>query len=80
MLGMYYAGKTLITDRSLDVLGRLSSLEKITLWQTAGVTNAGVAALSRLPRLRELTLDGLPLVTREGLASFPAAVRVNLSS
>lgn len=79
-LTMYYAGKTQITDRTLEILSRIASLEKITLWQTAGVTNAGVAALVGLPHLRDLTLDGLPNVTREGIAVFPSSVRVALSS
>ncbi len=77
---MYYAGKTQISDRTLEMLSRMSSLEKITLWHTANVTNAGVAALVDLPHLRELTLDGLPNVTPGGIAIFPSSIRVALSS
>lgn len=76
-LETYYAGKTKITDRSLEILGRMSSLERITLWDCAGITNAGVAALAGLPRLREVGLEGLPQVSREGAAVFPANVQVN---
>jgi hypothetical protein len=79
-LKSYYAGRTLITDRSLEVLGRLTELERIELWQTGGVTDAGLAHLTGLPKLRELVLDALPNVTRQGAAIFPATVRVNLSS
>jgi hypothetical protein len=76
-LKTYYAGKTRITDRSLEILGRMPSLEKIEFWECAGITNAGVALLAGLPRLREITVGGSPNVTREGMAIFPGAVRVN---
>ena len=79
-LRTYYAGKTLITDRSLEILGKLTSLEKVELWQCAGVTNAGVAHLATLPRLREVGLEGLAGVTREAIALFPEHVRVNFST
>ena len=78
-LKTYYAGKTRITDRSLEILGRMPSLEKIEFWECAGVTNAGLALLAGLPRLREITVGGSPKVTREGMAVFPGAVRVNYS-
>ena len=78
-LKSYYAGATQITDVSLEILGRMTTLERISLWNTAGVTNAGMAALSALPRLRELNLDGLANVTREGAAVFPARVRLSYS-
>jgi hypothetical protein len=76
-LKTYYAGKTRITDRSLEILGRMPSLEKIEFWECAGITNAGVALLAGLPRLREITVGGSPNVTREGMAVFPDAVNVN---
>jgi hypothetical protein len=76
-LKTYYAGKTRITDRSLEILGRMPSLEKIEFWECASITNAGVALLAGLPRLREITVAGSPNVTREGIAVFPGAVRVN---
>jgi hypothetical protein len=79
-LKTYYAGKTRITDRSLEVLGRMTSLESIELWETAGVTDAGLAALAKLPRLREFTISGAPRVTRQGVAVFPARVRVDYGS
>jgi hypothetical protein len=76
-LKAYYAGETKITDRSLEILGGLTSLETIGLWQCASLTGAGIAHLTGLPNLRELTLDGLPGVTKNVLADFPARVRVN---
>lgn len=72
----YYAGDTKITDRSLERLARMPSLEGIELWHCTGLTNAGVAALAGLPRLQKLTLDGLPNVTRDVLGAFPPGVRV----
>ena len=74
-LKLYYAGRTLITDASLDILSRLTSLEEIELWEIAGVTNAGLAALARLPRLRKIEVGGSARVTREGLTAFPSSVR-----
>jgi hypothetical protein len=78
-LKTYYAGKTRITDHSLEILGRMASLERLEFWQCAGVTDAGVAHLAGLPRLREIGLDGLPNVTRKAVGLFPAHVRVNYS-
>jgi hypothetical protein len=75
-LKYYYAGLTLITDRSLEVLGRMSSLEQVDLYECQGVTDAGLVYLAQLPRLREVNLDSLPGVTLEGTRVFPAHVRV----
>jgi hypothetical protein len=77
-LKSYYAGKTRITDRSLEILGRMQSLEKLEFWEIAGITNAGIAALAGLPRLREIGVEGSPNVTRAGMAVFPASVRATL--
>jgi hypothetical protein len=76
-LKTYYAGATRVTDRGLEVLGRLSSLESIEFHECAGITDAGVTCLAGLPRLREITVGGSPGVTRQGAAVFPAHVRVN---
>lgn len=76
-LEYYYAGKTKITDRSLEILSRMTTLEKIELWETAGITDAGVAALATLPRLREIEISGAPKVTRRGMSLFPPNVRVS---
>lgn len=78
-LKQYYAGATRITDRSMEMLGNIASLEIIEMWQTPNVTDAGIAALVKLPRLRELSLDGLPGVTRQSAALFPARVRVRVT-
>lgn len=77
-LTRYYAGQTRITDRSLEILGGMASLEELTFSACAGITNAGVAALGALPRLRELTIETMPQITRRAWAAFPAGVRVSL--
>jgi hypothetical protein len=76
-LDTYYAGRTKITDRSLEILSGMTSLERLTFWETAEVTDAGVRLLARLPRLREVSLDGLPRVTPDALTAFPPSVRVS---
>jgi len=76
-LRTYSAGMTRITDQSLEILSRMSSLERLEFWEIAAITDAGVAALSTLPRLRELTIEGSPRVSRAVLARFPPTVKVN---
>jgi hypothetical protein len=76
-LKTYYAGATQITDRSLEILGRLSALQSLEFHQCAGITDAGVALLAGLPRLQEITVGGSSNVTRRGMEVFPAAVHVN---
>jgi hypothetical protein len=79
-LKYYYAGLTQITDRSLAILGRVSSLEQIDLYECNGVTDAGLPFLTGLPRLSEVHLDGLPGVTLDGTRIFPPSVRVYYST
>ncbi|MDX2152610.1 MAG: hypothetical protein SFV54_17855 [Bryobacteraceae bacterium] len=75
-LKTYYAGGTQITDRSLEILAGMPTLEQLTFWSCAGVTNAGVQRLAALPRLRELTLESMPNVTRKVASAFPAHVQL----
>lgn len=79
-LETYYAGKTRITDKSLEILGRMRSLETLEFWETSGITDAGVAALATLPRLRAISISGAPAVTRRGVGVFPSRVRVTYAS
>ena len=76
-LKSYYAGKTRITDRSLELLGGMPSLEELEFWEIAGITDAGIAALAALPRLRRLEVGNSPNVTRAAFAPFPSTVRVD---
>jgi hypothetical protein len=75
-LRSYYAGSTRITDRSLDILARMRTLERVRLWHCDGVTDAGVVALARLPRLKDVSLQGLPGVSAEAAARFRPDVRM----
>ena len=53
-LSYYFNSYTTITDRTPELLSAMDSLERITFDACHGLTNAGVARLARLPRLREL--------------------------
>ena len=78
-LNNYFASYTQITDRTPELLSQMASLERIRFSACAGLTNAGIAALARLPRLRELDLGGMRRVTRDVTAAFPAHVQVSYS-
>ena len=79
-LRSYYAGLTLITDRSLEILGRMTSLEQIELYECLHVTDAGVTFLTNLPQLRQFEVSGSPGVTLQGTRVFPASVSVRYST
>jgi hypothetical protein len=76
----YYAGQTLITDKSLGMLGRMDSLEVARFWNISGITPKGVAELVRLPKLKEVVFDGCINITQDATAIFPAGVEVNYSA
>ena len=76
----YYAGLTKITDRSLEILGGMESLEQVDFYECMKITDAGLSFLARLPRLREVHLDGLPGVTLEGTKVFRSGVHVYYST
>jgi hypothetical protein len=79
-LKYYYAGLTRITDRSLEILGKMQTLEQVELYECNGVTDAGLVFLAGLPRLREVHLDTLPGVSLNGTKVFPGHVRVKYST
>ena len=79
-LTYYYAGLTQITDRSLEILGGMSSLEQVDLYECSGVTDAGLVFLAQLPHLREVALEGSPGITLNGTKVFPARVRVRYTT
>ena len=79
-LKTYYAGLTQITDRSLEILARMTSLERIQLHHCHGVTDAGIRALKVLPNLRELSVEGCPNVTRSANVGFAPSVRLSYST
>jgi hypothetical protein len=79
-LNYYYAGLTKITDRSLEILGGISTLEQVDFYECNGITDAGLPFLARLPRLREVHLDSLPGVTLQGTKVFPQSIHVYYST
>lgn len=79
-LKKYFASYNRVTDRTPILLAGMSSLEEIVFDSCAGLTNAGIAALARLPRLRHLRVSSMPKVTRDVAAAFPARVTVSHST
>lgn len=79
-LKYYYAGLTRITDRSLEMLSAMETIEEFELYEVAGVTDRGVAQLARLPRLRRLSLDSLPGVTPRGAQGFRPDILVRYTT
>jgi hypothetical protein len=73
----YYAGQTQITDRSLEILGGISSLEEVTLSACKYISDAGLSHIARLPRLKKVAVDASARVSRQGIAAFPPSVRVD---
>jgi hypothetical protein len=79
-LKKYFASYNRITDRTPVILSRVDSLEDVTFDSCAGLSNVGIAALARLPKLRELRVESMPGVTADVTAAFPATVRVRYST
>jgi hypothetical protein len=79
-LKIYYAGYTRITDRSLEILSRMSSLERIELHGCHGITNPGARRLAALPHLRQISMEGCRNLTRAAAAGFDPRVRVSYSA
>jgi hypothetical protein len=79
-LRSYYAGLTQITNRSLEILGRMASLEQIELYECLLVTNAGLTFLAKLPNLRQFDVSGSPGVTFEGTKVLQPSVAVRYST
>ncbi|HYT66607.1 MAG TPA: hypothetical protein VEL51_09330 [Vicinamibacterales bacterium] len=77
-LAHYFNSYTTITDRTPELLSGMESLERVTFDTCHGVTNAGLARLARLPRLRELRASGRG-VTPDVDALFSSRVRVWVS-
>jgi hypothetical protein len=76
-LKKYFASYNRITDRTPEILSGMPSLEEVTFDTCTGLTNDGVRALSRLPRLRRLSVSGARGVTPEVASAFTARVEVN---
>jgi hypothetical protein len=78
-LRKYFASYNRITDATPELLSGMSSLEAVTFDSCAGLTDAGIALLARLPRLRELHVGGMPNVTRDVRAAFGPSVKVHFN-
>jgi len=74
-LSYYFNSYTTITDRTPELLSGMDALERVTFDACHGLTNAGVARLARLPRLRELRISGRQL-TPDLAAAFSSQVDV----
>ena len=74
-LSYYFNSYTTITDRTPELLSSMNTLERITFDACHNLTDAGVAKLARLPRLRELHVSGKGLSANIG-GMFPASVAV----
>ena len=70
---------TKISDRSLEILSRLTTLERLEFWEIAGITDAGLKVLATLPALRELTIGGSSQVSLRGLSHFWRQINVTQS-
>jgi hypothetical protein len=75
-LSYYFNSYTTITDRTPELLSTMDSLERITFDVCHGLTNAGIARLARLPKLRELGVSGRG-VTSDVRAAFSPSVKVS---
>jgi hypothetical protein len=76
-LTYYFNSYTTITDRTPQLLSRLESLERVTFDMCHALTDTGVSALARLPRLRALRASGRGL-TREVCRAFGDGVEVSV--
>jgi hypothetical protein len=74
-LSYYFNSYTTITDRTPELISTMDSLERITFDTCHGLTNAGIARLARLPKLRELRASGRG-ITPDVRAAFPPGVEV----
>jgi len=79
-LKKYHAGYTQITDRTLEMLSRMSSLEELSFEGCKWITDAGLAALAAHPRLREISVGGSPRVTQAGVSAIPTTIHINYST
>jgi len=73
----YFNSYTTVTDRTPHLLSAMPSLERITFDTCHRLTNAGIAELARLPRLRELRVSGRG-ITPDVASAFGSAVAVHV--
>jgi hypothetical protein len=71
---------TNITDASLELLGRMTTLEKLEFWQCMYISDKGVSYLAALPYLRGIDINQSPNVSLNILRLFGTTVRVSYRS
>lgn len=76
-LEKYHVWGTRITDRSLEVMGQMDSLKSVLFWKCPGISDAGLARLTRLPNLETLDLQQCEGLTAGCVDGFRPEVRVN---
>ena len=69
-----------LKSERLEILGRMTSLERIELYECLHITDGGLPFLAKLPQLRQFEVSGSPGVTLEGTRVFPAGVTVHYST
>ncbi len=79
-LRSYFASYTRITDRTPELLSGIPSLESVEFSSCAGLTDAGITSLARLPRLRRLKVSGTRGMTGSFVGAFGAEVSVRYSA
>ncbi len=69
-LRAYFNSYTAITDRTPQVLAQIEALERVTFDNCHALTNAGIAHLTRLPRLERLRVNsrGVTPAVQQGFA------------
>lgn len=77
-LRRYFASYTRITDHTPRLLSTMEGLEQVTFDSCVGLTNDGIAALARLPRLRQVSISGRGL-TADVVKAFAPGVEVHYS-
>jgi hypothetical protein len=70
----YFNSYTTITDRTPELLSAMDSLERVTFDACHGLTDAGVARLAKLPKLRELRMAGRGITAAIHAAFGPRVV------
>lgn len=78
-LRKYFASYNQITDRTPELLSSIATLEEVEFAGCAKLTDAGIAALAKLPRLRALKLGGPHHITPAVVGVFGSNVKVDFS-
>lgn len=76
-LKAYHVWGSFITDRSLEILASMKTLEDLLFYNCPHLTNEGVAQLTSLPRLRKLDLQANSQLTEKVVEHFDRSVQVN---